>query len=192
MLRQYEIGKASVSFGSLVVNGLGTSWLTYICAGDILHVGEDAGVIGSVDDIGAITLTETWAGATVTRGAYWIEIAPDNLTRAKTTKRNEINRERAWRCTWNVAALGYVWQADMASQDLLNKAIMLASNGLPLPSVWRTVDNYDMPITSINDLLAIAGAIGVQTQTAYSTSWTLKAQVDAATTVEEVAAVVWS
>lgn len=72
-----------------------------------------------------------------------------------------------------------------------NKAISLAGLGLPLPAVWRDADNNDMAVTGIMDLLQIAGAMAYQTQTAYGISWTLKAQVDAATTAAELEAVVW-
>jgi len=113
------------------------------------------------------------------------------LTGAKAQKKSLIDQERASVCQKDVEAVGHTWQADWTSQDLLNKAIMLAGNSLPLPVVWRDVANVDLPITSIGQLLEIAGAIGQQTQTAYGTSWILKAQVDAATTIEELNAIVW-
>jgi len=111
--------------------------------------------------------------------------------RSKDIKKLQINQMRDTVCYAPVQALGHTWQADMRSQDLLNKAISLASLGLPLPTVWRDADNVGMPITSIADLLAIAGAIALQTQAAYELSWSLKAQVDAATNLEEVEMVQW-
>ena len=109
----------------------------------------------------------------------------------KAAKKAEIEQWRDAACYENVTALNREWQADARSQDLLNKAISLAGMGLPLPEVWRDADNNDMAVSSINELLVIAGAMALQTQTAYGISWTLKAQVDAATTTEEIEAVVW-
>ncbi len=109
----------------------------------------------------------------------------------KAAKKAEIEQRRDAACFSNVSSLGRAWQADTRSQDLLNKAISLAGLGLPLPSVWRDAANNDMDVNSITDLLQIAGAMAYQTQKAYGISWTLKAQVDAATTTEEIEAITW-
>lgn len=91
----------------------------------------------------------------------------------------------------DVSALGTMWQADQRSQELLTSAITLAQSGLPLPLTWRDSFNNDLNITSISQLLSIAGAIALQTQAAYSRSWQLKAQVAAATTEAELALINW-
>lgn len=113
------------------------------------------------------------------------------LAEAKAAKIVEIEAARDAACNANAAALGYTWQADARSQTLLNAAINLAQAGLPLPAAWRSADNTNMPVTALADLLAIAGVIAVQTQAAYAQSWARKAEVEAATTLAEVAAVVW-
>lgn len=113
------------------------------------------------------------------------------LTDARNGKNAEIEAARDAACTANVSALGHAWQADARSQQLLGAAITLAQSGLPLPSVWRDAANADMPVTALSDLLAIAGAIATQTQTAYQHSWALKAQVAAAPTIAQVTAIVW-
>jgi len=191
MLRRYERGKASVSFGNVTVTGFDTSWLTYVSAGDILHVGETEAIIQSIEKINSLTLAETWVGDTVTDGAYWVEINPDNMTRARAAKKRWIEQTRLRKRYDNVFALGYEWQADASSQDLLGKTMLNVTLGLPLPPVWRDFFNVDMPLTDISQLVAIAGVIGEQTQNAYITSWILKAQVDAAATVEELTAIIW-
>ena len=63
--------------------------------------------------------------------------------------------------------------------------------GAPLPAEWRDTANNNMEISSIADLMQIAGAMAVQTQTAYAKSWALKAAVQSAETAEQVNAVVW-
>ena len=80
----------------------------------------------------------------------------------------------------DVYALGTRWQADERSQKLLGNAITLAIAGLPLPPMWRDADNNNVEITSINQLLAIAGAMAIQTQAAYEQSWTLKREIEVA------------
>ena len=104
-----------------------------------------------------------------------IGCAPAQPTRAEQIAR--IERERDAACMANVISHGRTWQADQRSQALIGQAITLASAGLPLPSVWRDADNRDMPITSLGDLLAIAGAIAAQVQSAYAASWAAKASL---------------
>lgn len=113
------------------------------------------------------------------------------LPEAKAEKLVEIEAARDVATVLDVTAHGTQWQADERSQKLLSSAITLAQAGLPLPTHWRGSNNVNMPVGSIADLLAIAGAMAGQTQAAYAKSWTLKAQVEAAQTVEDVAAVVW-
>lgn len=110
------------------------------------------------------------------------------LVALKDAKKLRINAERDAQCTADVVVFGRRWQADKRSQELLIQAISLAQAGLPLPPVWRDADNHDMPVTALSDLLAIAGAIAQQVQTAYVQAWTRKAAVDVATTAEEVEA----
>jgi hypothetical protein len=114
---------------------------------------------------------------------------PDaQLAEHKAAKKRQIEADRDAAATANVTVNDHVWQADKRSQDLLGQAIALAQAGLPLPPVWRDADNNDMPVTSIADLLAIAGAIAAQVQTAYQTAWARKAAVDAAKTLDEIEA----
>lgn len=123
-------------------------------------------------------------------GEAQLDPHPDALlSEAKTAKKRQIEAERDAACEQPVTVLGRTWDADKRSQELLNGAIALAQAGGSLPTVWRDHDNNDMPVTSLAELLAIAGAITAQTQAAYARSWARKAAVDAATTIEEVNAV---
>jgi len=108
------------------------------------------------------------------------------LAAAKTEKKARIEVERDAKCEQPVKALERTWDADKRSQELLASAITIAQAGGPLPPEWRDHDNDNMPVTSIADLLAIAGAIATQTQTAYAQSWVRKEAVDAAQTLDEV------
>jgi hypothetical protein len=110
------------------------------------------------------------------------------LAAAKAEKKARIEADRDAACMQPVAALGRTWDADKRSQELLASAITIAQAGGSLPPVWRDHDNDNMPVTSIADLLAIAGAIAARTQTAYGQSWARKAAVDGAQTLDEVEA----
>lgn len=123
-------------------------------------------------------------------GEARLEPHPDAmLAEAKAAKKRQIEAERDAACEQPVTAIGRTWDADKRSQELLNGAIALAQAGGPIPAVWRDHDNNDMPIAGLSDLLAIAGAIAQQVQTAYAASWARKAAADAATTIDEVNAV---
>lgn len=117
--------------------------------------------------------------------------AIQSLALTKSFKVSEIEAKRDAATNADVPALGTMWQADERSQKLLSSSITLAAAGLPLPTVWRDSFNNDMPVATIADLLAIAGAMAAQTQEAYAKSWQLKAQVEAAATVAEVNAIIW-
>lgn len=116
---------------------------------------------------------------------------PPSLEVVKTQKVEEIEKHRDKACVQNVITLSRVWQADKRSQELVGQSITLAQAGLPLPTTWRDYNNSDMTITSINDLLAIAGAMASQTKSAYSTSWARKVSINLATTVQDVRNIIW-
>lgn len=114
------------------------------------------------------------------------------LAAAKARQRQLIEQARDAARHANVTALGTEWQADALSQNLIGQAITLAQAGLLPPPVWRDAANNDVAITSVFDLLQIAGAMAAATQAAYAKSWRLKAEIDAATTLAQVEAVQWN
>ncbi len=113
--------------------------------------------------------------------------APDPIAEAKAAKREQITAERDAACVAPVQALGHTWQADEGSKTLLDMAITLAAAGLPLPEVWRDIDNVDMPITSVDQLLAIAAAMAAATQAAYTSAFARKDALAEAETLEDIA-----
>jgi hypothetical protein len=126
--------------------------------------------------------------------AVVIVSAPDpemTMARRKELKLDWVHTERDIRCTTDVIVYGRPWQADLRSQDLLNKAVVLALAGAPLPTAWRDSNNSDMPITSVEQLVVIGGAMAHQTELAYHRSWELKAAIWAATSEEELSMIEW-
>ncbi len=110
---------------------------------------------------------------------------------AKVLKKEYIETERNKHCFKNVSALGYTWQADKRSQELITSAIQFATLGIsPTPLTWRTFNNEDIEV-SLDDLKTIASAMILQTQEAYTMSWNYKQQINNATTIEELETVVW-
>lgn len=106
----------------------------------------------------------------------------------KAAKLAQITRDRDTACFADATVLGHPWQADIRSQQMLASAILLAQAGVYTPSVWRDANNVDVPITSVGQLVAIAGVMAAQIQEAYAVSWARKAALDAATTIEQVEA----
>lgn len=110
---------------------------------------------------------------------------------AKVLRKEYIETERNRHCFKNVQALGYTWQADKRSQELITSAIQFATLGIsPTPLTWRTFNNEDISVT-LDDLKTIATAMVAQTQQAYTMSWQYKQQISVASTLEEVEMVVW-
>ena len=129
-----------------------------------------------VDATNIETIVDVVVDVTTATPIIKAPVAPvKTLAEAQQSKRSEIERSRDLASTANVTALGRQWQADERSQKLLGNAITLASSGLPLPTHWRDANNINFPVTSLTDLLAIAGAIADQTQAAYAKSWSKKA-----------------
>ena len=117
------------------------------------------------------------------------EIRDYELSRSRANKLAQITRDRDAACVADVTVLGHPWQADIRSQQMLASAILLAQAGVYTPTVWRDADNNNMPISSVAQLVSIAGAMAAQTQAAYAASWARKSALEAATTIADVEAV---
>lgn len=139
-------------------------------------------VIGNTD--GSFTLNFTTG---ITRLATESEI----LTAYKEERKDFIDNQRAIYRYSDVVALGRPWQGDKVSQDLLDDVISVYVVGLPLPSKWRDKNNNDLIITDISQLRAIAEQYSLNTQWCWQNSWTKKAEIDAALTIEAINAISW-
>jgi hypothetical protein len=129
-------------------------------------------------------------GLKLPEGHTWIE-HKITLEEAKAEKLAYIETTKNINCFKPVSAVGYLWQVDTRSQNLISSAILLSELGVvPVPPTWRTLDNVDVAIT-VTELKAIAAAAAYQTSMSYAKSWELKALVNTATTVEEVNAIEW-
>lgn len=92
-----------------------------------------------------------------------------------------------------VAGTTETFEADTASQTLVMQATQgyAIAGATPAGFYWVAADNAQVPFT-LADLQGLYQAILAQGWTAFQKRQTLKAQIDAATTVEAVQAIVWS
>lgn len=74
----YIAGTISVTAGATAVTGAGTAWVSNnIRAGDLLIANGLSARIASVNSNGSITLAQGWPGATISGGAYLIQLIDD-------------------------------------------------------------------------------------------------------------------
>lgn len=91
-----------------------------------------------------------------------------------------------------VAYNGNSYQVDRVSSGLITSTVTAVQAGIPLPTgfAWRTSNNINVPFAQA-DLVALGGLALQNTNTLYAHSWTQKALINAATTVDAVNAINW-
>ena len=115
------------------------------------------------------------------------------IDQVKSTKILEINSKRDdTRNALIVEYNGNIFDADPVSQNNLIGTVSAITAGLPVadPTVWRTADNINVNM-SHTDLVALGGTLLTTIEQLYEKSWTLKGQVESATTIEEVELISW-
>lgn len=121
------------------------------------------------------------------------------LAATKSAKKAEIAAARWAEMSAPTVVEGYsaTWYADKESQnDMLRSCIdmqtAISLGHLPPDTTtqWKTATG-DFVVVGVNDLVTVRLLLSQRQQTMYTKEATLKAQIDAATTVAEVEAVVW-
>jgi len=114
------------------------------------------------------------------------------LADAKKSKNSEINTDRASALVAGMTYDGHTWQTDPDTRANLSGVVAGVAAGLPLPSgfSWRTSDNVDVPMDA-DGVKAFGAAMLAWVNSIYQHSWDLKNTVEAATTADEVTAIVW-
>ena len=135
--------------------------------------------------------------------ADWQEVAndfimPKDLTEEKTNKRSEINAAK----DDAEAASPFIYMEkpfdfDPLSRERLNVAIQLAQSlkiagvgGQNKVTDWKLADNSLAEMT-VDMLCAMPQAFAQRSAELHVKAWGLKAQVEAATTTQELDAIVW-
>lgn len=131
---------------------------------------------------------DLWDGENYTPAA--VDLAP-----LKAAKNDEIN---AARLAANFSTFQHAGKA--IACDQLSRSDIDGTNGfvslygsLPpgWPGGWKAVDNTYVPIASVNDWKAFYASMFAAGNANFAKAQALKAQLDAATTAEQVAAIVW-
>ena len=150
--------------------------------------GETA-VAGAVPDLGAPPTQ--WHRISVT-AMEWVD--PRDLQQLKDAKWDEIKAAREAAefggFTWD----GSAFDSDLTSQSRIQGAAQLATlsqlAGQPFSIDWTLADNTVRSLDA-TDMIAAGQAMGVHIASQHAIGRGKRAQIDAATTPAEVAAVVW-
>lgn len=115
---------------------------------------------------------------------------PENTTHLDNVKRLKklaIASEMARIASVGVEVDGVLFDSDDRARANITSALMIFSNGVPMPSgfTWRSKDNTDVPM-EIGKLKALAGAVMRHIGEVYSRSWAAKDAVMLAATLQEV------
>lgn len=128
---------------------------------------------------------------------YPIAVDPPEptLTELKTAKNAEINAARAAANTGTFTHSGKTFSCDALSRgdiDGMNGYVALFA---ALPAVftgeWKAIDNTFLPIPDVAAWKAFYSAMVLQGASNFAHAQDLKAQLEAATTQADVAAIVW-
>jgi len=116
-----------------------------------------------------------------------------NLPSLKAIAHVRINADREMAMDAGVTFNLNVFDSDERSRENLTGTVSAVNAGiaLPLGFTWRSRDNRDIPMTAA-DLVGLSAAMLQHVNGQYHKSWQLKARIDAATTKEEIDAVVWT
>lgn len=130
----------------------------------------------------------------VGNGKLVVKPAPSDselLAQAKKDKKKEIETARdAWGARIIVVD-GISYDADRTSQlNITSMATAIANGVAPATIDWRDADNITRSLTN-TEFMAVAQAVMAQVLAAYTTSFSLKDQLNSTTTVAEVDAIVW-
>lgn len=126
------------------------------------------------------------------KGDYY-EVVPviKSLDEAKEAKINELKSIRDFQEMEPVLYAEHKFDFDSKSYERITAAIYaLDMQGATSTISWTLADNGSAPVTA-NDLRGVIAAAAVRSNALHTTYRALKAQVQAAETVEDVATIVW-
>ena len=126
------------------------------------------------------------------KGDYY-EVVPviKSLDEAKEAKINELKSIRDFKEMEPVLYAEHKFDFDSKSYERITAAIYaLDMQGATSTINWTLADNGSIPVTA-NDLRGVIAAAAARSDALHTTYRTLKAQVQAAETAEEVKTIVW-
>jgi hypothetical protein len=138
-------------------------------------------IITRVESIHKTTLTK------ITKEEYDTIKSP-TIKEVKKVKKQQVENTYQEAIQKPIEYNGNIFQADKDSQDILTKVITSAPSGFTIN--WLDINNNIVNMT-LDDLKGLAQAILVRGQQLFAKKVQLKKQVDNASTIKEVKAIVW-
>lgn len=115
---------------------------------------------------------------------------PPTLSQAQAAQLELLNAAYNVAIQQEVSYLGTTFQADIVSQDTLNKVLVAANVSVPNGFYWVDANNNQVSLNYVQ-LQGLAAVMLAQGWTAFQHLQTQKAAVRAATTVKKVQAITW-
>lgn len=114
------------------------------------------------------------------------------LVEAKEAKRAQINAATLAAIDAGFEHEGHVFDSDARSQTNIIGTANAVGAGIPLPEsfAWRTKANENVPMDGPG-IIALGAALLQHVNAQYAVSWQLKADIEAATTPEQLDAIRW-
>lgn len=111
----------------------------------------------------------------------WGGTLPADLVQAALILKARVNVLRIDKLSMPVTFLSHPFQSDAEAIANITGVLAAVGVGLPLPAnfSWRSADNVNVPMNA-QVLLGLAGTLMTYRNACYVRSWTLKAQLDAA------------
>ncbi len=106
---------------------------------------------------------------------------------ARSEKQELINIQREEMLASGLWYMGHFWDTSARARTNITGVLTGVTAGLPLPAnfVWRDNNNNNVPFTESN-LVMLGGYIIQWVNVVYSYSWSMKAQLDTKTTLQEI------
>lgn len=127
------------------------------------------------------------------KGEYYecVELPKPSLDEIKQAKLAELKNQRDTLEVEPIEYNGNLFDYDEKARDRINAAIIsLKLLGADASLSWTTADNNEATVTA-NDLKAVIANVAVRSNELHVKYRTLKEQVNNATTVDEVNAIMW-
>lgn len=174
---------AQAGAGQSVVAGVGDPRTHYVANGEIVAYTPEQAAAKA-----AKSIFWTWDNATMAA------VDPRTLDELKAAAWNGIKAAREAAMAAPLATPYGTFDADADSRSNITDAVLMLQTlealGTPSDITFTLSDNTDVVLTT-SEMVTVGLLLGQQVQTAYGVGRTLRAQIDSATTAEEVGAVVW-
>lgn len=120
---------------------------------------------------------------------YWqAEAIVIPLAETKQAKINDLKSARDNEELSPISYGGFLWDFDEKAQMRINGAItVLGENTI----TWTSADNREIRKVTVDDLKSVVGAAAIRSNAVHVKYRELKARVEACTTKDQVAAIVW-